>query len=177
MHGTLKGNGQSRVLVDHIQNEDKVEKDEEFFTSGEDRIFPKGLPVGKVEIVRPGPTFKEIQFVPSGLQSLLEEVLIVTEGVHQRIPDSLPGLQAPVYLQPPLPPGLSEKPRPLEEVINSMKTDADRLRERYLGIGTKQTAPGQPAPDYNQQPPPPKPILPSAQAPPPASVPPKPGGN
>ena len=130
-----------------------------------------------VEIVRPGPTFKEIQFVPSGLQSLLEEVLIVTEGVHQRIPDSLPGLQAPVYLQPPLPPGLSEKPRPLEEVINSMKTDADRLRERYLGIGSKQTAPGQPAPDYNQQPPPPKPILPSAQAPPPASVPPKPGGN
>ena len=175
VHGTLRGIGQSRVMVDHIQNEDKVEKDEEFFTSGEDRIFPKGLPAGRVEIVRPGPTFKEIQFVPTSLQSMLEEVLIVTEGVHQRIPDALPGLQSPVYLQQPLPPALSEKPRPREEIINSMKTDADRLRERYLGIGSKQTAPGQPAPDYNQQPPPPRPILPGAQAPATGSVPPNPG--
>ena len=174
VHGTLRGLGQSRVMVDHIQNEDKVEKDEEFFTSGEDRIFPKGLPAGKVEIVRPGPTFKEIQFVPTALQSLLEEVLIVTEGVHQHIPDALPGMQSPVYLQQPLPANLSEKPRAREEIINSMKTDADRLRERYLGIGSKQTTPGQPAPDYNQQPPPPKPILPGAQAPAPGSAPPEP---
>ena len=168
VHGTLKGVGQSRVMVDHIQNEDKIEVDEEFFTSGEDRVFPKGLAVGKAEIVRPGRTFKDVQFVPSGLQSVLEEVLIVIEGVHQRIPDSLPGLQSPVVMQSPLPPGMGEKPRPQEEIINSNKTDADRLRERYLGIGSKRSVVGQPAPDYNAEPPPPKPIAPGITQPTPA---------
>ncbi len=174
VHGTVKGIGQSRVMVDYIQNEDKVEVDEEFFTSGEDRVFPKGLAVGKAEIVRPGTSFKEVQFVPSGLQSVLEEVLIVIEGVHQRIPDFLPGLQNPVVLLTPLPPGLNEKPRPQEEIINSMKTDADRLRERYTGIGSKRSVVGQPAPDYNAEPPPPKPITPGTPNPSAAPVNPNP---
>ena len=47
VHGTLKGIGQIRVTVDHVPNEDKVEKDEEFFTSGEDRIFPRDYQWGK----------------------------------------------------------------------------------------------------------------------------------
>ena len=54
-------------LIDRIQNEDKVEVGELFFTTGEDRIFPKGLPVGRVVSVQSGPIFKNVELVPTGL--------------------------------------------------------------------------------------------------------------
>ena len=54
VHGTLKGMGQNKVIVDYVQNEEKVDVGEMFYTSGDDRIFPKGMPVGKVTVVRPG---------------------------------------------------------------------------------------------------------------------------
>src|SRR4029079_14327103 len=101
VHGTVRGLGLSKCLVDYVQNEEKVEVGEIFYTSGDDRVFPKGMPVGKVNVVRPSKTFKEIYLVPSGFQQGLEEVLIVIEGVHQPIPgpttESAPG----VYLMPP----------------------------------------------------------------------------
>ena len=88
VHGTLKGQGYSTVIVDYVQNEQKVEPGEQFFTSGDDRIFPKGLPVGEATVVREGKSYKEIFVTPSGLQNGLEEVLIVTEGVHVPIPEA-----------------------------------------------------------------------------------------
>src|SRR4029077_18769207 len=81
VHGTLKGQGHSTVMIDYVQNEKTVEQGEMFLTSGDDRIFPKGLPVGIVDVVRPGNARKEIFVIPSGLQNGLEEVLIITESV------------------------------------------------------------------------------------------------
>ncbi len=98
VHGTLKGQGYSTVIVDYVQNEQKVEPGEQFFTSGDDRIFPKGLPVGEATVVRNGKSYKEIFVTPSGLQNGLEEVLIVVEGVHVPIPDA-PAAAQPVHLQ------------------------------------------------------------------------------
>ncbi len=43
VHGTLKGQGYSTVKVDYVQNEEKVDQDEWFYTSGDDRIFPQGF--------------------------------------------------------------------------------------------------------------------------------------
>jgi len=89
VHGTLKGQGHSVCLIDYIQNEEKVAVGEWFYTSGDDRVFPKGLPVGQVKISRHGNMFfKEVFLVPSGLQQGLEEVLVVLEGVHQDIPET-----------------------------------------------------------------------------------------
>ena len=100
VHGTLKGQGYSTVIVDYVQNEQKVEPGEQFFTSGDDRIFPKGLPVGEATVVRQGKSYKEIFLTPSGLQNGLEEVLIVIEGVHVPIPEIQTAAQ-PVHLQEP----------------------------------------------------------------------------
>ena len=166
VHGTLKGMGQSRVMIDHIQNEDKVEVGEEFFTSGEDRIFPKGLPVGKAEIVKPGKTFKDIQFVPSQLQSGLEEVLIVIEGVHQPIPDALPGLQPPVHMQSAVPKELDDKGPSEDRSETGLATDADRLRDRFKRVGEAQGytyGSGYRLPNFNLEPPAPKPIQPNGK--------------
>ena len=42
VHGTIKGQGQSKCHVDYVQNEEKVDVGEMFYTSGDDRIFPEG---------------------------------------------------------------------------------------------------------------------------------------
>jgi rod shape-determining protein MreC len=132
VHGTLKGQGYSTVIVDYVQNEQKVEAGEQFFTSGDDRIFPKGLPVGEVAVVRPGKSYKEIFVTPSGLQNGLEDVLIVIEGVHAPIPDSTMTSQ-PVHLQDG-PEGESSAV-PASPQPQSLTTDADRLVEQYRKIG------------------------------------------
>ncbi len=84
--GTLKGLSRTTCRVDYLQNEVKVEVGEWFYTSGEDRIFPRGLPVGQVQAVAVGQPFKEVVLKPSGLARGLEEVLIVLAGVHEQIP-------------------------------------------------------------------------------------------
>src|SRR5258708_16312048 len=68
VHGTLKGQGHSEPLVEYVQNEEPVDIGEWFYTSGDDRIFPKGFPVGQVRAARNGKTFKEIYISPSGMQ-------------------------------------------------------------------------------------------------------------
>ena len=42
VHGTIRGLGQSKCIIDHVQNEEKVDVGEMFYTSGDDRIFPEG---------------------------------------------------------------------------------------------------------------------------------------
>jgi rod shape-determining protein MreC len=83
VHGTLKGQGTPQCKVDYVAFEEKVEPGEWVYTSGDDRIFPRGFPVGVVKAVRPAQPFKEILVEPSGMQRGLEDVLILIEGVHQ----------------------------------------------------------------------------------------------
>ncbi|HEU0120405.1 MAG TPA: rod shape-determining protein MreC [Bryobacteraceae bacterium] len=187
--GTLKGLGRSQVLVDHIQNEIKVEEGEWFFTSGDDRVFAKGLPAGQVRTVRQGKEFKEIFLDPSGLQRGLEEVLIVLEGVHQAIPEGTGPAAGPVSFI--LPPPESAETRvaeqkALESGIPALSTDADRLREKIKRIGEIQGVrfgnAGARLPNFNMDPnqvtrpqasvlaPPPRPAEGQAPAPAPATA-------
>ena len=140
-HGVLKGQGHSTLMIDYVQNEQPVEEGEWFLTSGDDLIFPRGIPVGPATVVRPGRNGKEIFVTPSGLQNGLEEVLIVVDGVHGVIPGAPPSSQ-PVHLLAP-PPGedgesgtapAAEPPPP----GTKLKTDADRITEQYRGIGAAQ---------------------------------------
>ena len=135
VRGTLKGQGTPQCKVDYVAFEEKVEPGEMLFTSGDDRIFPRGFPAGVVRTVRPGQPFKEILADPIGLQRGLEDVLILIEGVHQAIPDAPSAIQ-PVYIAPP-PPGSEAKPAdaaPKEPI----GTEADRLREQYKTLGEEQ---------------------------------------
>jgi rod shape-determining protein MreC len=146
--GTLKGQGNSTVTVDFVQNEEKVEQGEWFYTSGNDRIFPKGLPAGEVTVVRSGKTHKEIYVRPSGFQNGLEEVLIILEGVHAPIPGTPNGNQTVYMLTPPPDSAATIAPAP-----SVLSTDADRLVDRYRKIGEAQKhvygERGSGAPNYN----------------------------
>lgn len=140
VHGTLKGQGlgQTTGIVDYVQNEEQVEIGEWFYTSGDDLIFPKGMPVGTARVVRTGKLFKEIYLDPSGFQNGPEEVLIVLEGVHQVVPDGQNAARGDVHLQTPPPTEQAPLPVQPENPEKGLKTDADRLRDRYKRIEESQ---------------------------------------
>ena len=152
--GTMKGTGYGSCKVDYVPNEEKVDPGEWFYTSGDDRIFPKGFPAGMARVVRNGASDKDIVVEPSGLEHGLEAVLIMLEGVHQAIP-AAPPANAPVYIGPP-PPAAAES----GERAPVGGTDADRLRQRYQQIGEAQGhkfgegLPGSKPPDFNMKAPP-----------------------
>lgn len=80
LFGVVKGTAAGTVILDHIMSDEKVEKGEAVVTSGGDRIFPKGLPVGTVADVSPGSDlFLNIRVRPAADLSRLEEVLVVTD--------------------------------------------------------------------------------------------------
>jgi rod shape-determining protein MreC len=164
VRGTLKGQGFGSCRVDYVQNEETVEVGEWFYTSGDDRIFPKGTPVGRVTVVRPGPQNKEIYVDPAGLQGGLEEVLIVLDAVHQAVPEAQTASTS-VYLAPPPPPDSTAEP-----ALPPGATEADRLREHYREVGEAQGhkfgegLPGSKPPDFNLKVPPAQERKPAAAA-------------
>jgi len=150
VHGTLKGDeGRSVVKIDDVQNEQTVDADEWFYTSGEDGIFPKGLRAGQVTTVRTGKTLKEIYLTPSGFQNGLEEVLIIVQGVHAPIPDA-PLANQPIELL--APPTDAAAPAPAATAAGPL-SDADRVIDKYRRIGEAEKHVygdrGTGAPDYN----------------------------
>ncbi len=149
--GTLKGQGHGVCIVDYIQNEQKVDLGEWFYTSGYDRVFPRGFPVGQVSVVRNGRNGKEVYLNPAGLQGGPEGVLIVLEGVHSQIPENVPAA-AGVHLTAAAPESAATEAGATQ---SGPGTSADRLRETYERIGQIENhqfgEPG-PAPNFNVKP-------------------------
>src|ERR1017187_10179533 len=105
LQGILRGASNGVTTLQYVMSDEKVEPGEEVITSGGDRIFPKGLPVGKVVSVEPGKDlFLNIRVVPSARLDQVEEVLIVTK-ITEKMPDSkdLGPLRASDILGEPLP--------------------------------------------------------------------------
>lgn len=151
-HGDLKGTGKDYCIVDYVPVSEKVDVGEWFYTSGEDRVFPRGFPVGVVKEVKDSQPFKEIIVDPSGPRRGLEDVLIILNGVHQEIPSTPPTDQS-VYIAPPPPPSPGE-----DAAVGSTGatgTAADKLRARYKAIGDAQNhvfgegLPGSKPPNFN----------------------------
>lgn len=162
-HGVLKGQGSTPFCrVDYVPIDDKVEVGEWFYTSGDDRVFPRGFQVGVVKAVQEGtPPYKSVLVEPSGIQHGVEDVLIVMESVHQTIPDAPPANQ-PVYIAPapPAPEQSSgaESPSDAAGGAGQQGTDADKLRSIYKAAGDAQNhvfgagLPGSKPPDFKNLP-------------------------
>ncbi len=161
-HGVMKGTGLNEARIDYVPNEEKVALGEKVYTSGADRIYPKGLLVGMVQTLSTGRDFQEIIVRPGARLYRLEEVLVVTSGVHQDLPGTARP-QAPAALLPPpaeegrddvsLVPAEQATPDNPDNYVPL--TDADRLKKRYLDVGRAQGhtfgegAPGSKPPDFN----------------------------
>lgn len=75
--GVVKGTGGSVCRLEYVPNERTVPVGAKVLTSGQDQLFPKGLPVGQVTSVRPGEFFQEIAVEPAAHLSRLEHVLVL----------------------------------------------------------------------------------------------------
>jgi rod shape-determining protein MreC len=155
VRGTLKGQGTPLCIVDYVPFEEKVDVGEWFYTSGDDRIFPRGHPVGAVKSVRNGPQYKEITLEPSGVARGVEDVLIIVEGVHMEIPDAPPARQ-PVYIAPAPPAAASAAAVPPPSQAAGPATEADKLKGQYKAVGEAQKKvfgvglPGSTPPDFTK---------------------------
>jgi rod shape-determining protein MreC len=136
VHGELRGMGHGNCRIEDVQNEQKVDVGEWFYTSGYDRVFPRGFPVGQAVVVRNGTEGKEIFLSPAGLQNGLDEVLIVLEGVHQLIPEQ--SASTDVHMTAAPPPDKAASAGPSADITQPGNTDADRLKSAYKRIGDAQ---------------------------------------
>ena len=75
--GVVKGSGGPDPRMEYVVNDEKVQPGELILTSGEDRIFPKGLPIGTVEKATPGNPFQTILLKPAVRLDRLEDVLVL----------------------------------------------------------------------------------------------------
>jgi len=80
LQGVLRGTALGEVVLEKVMSDETVQPGEKVVTSGGDQIFPKGLPVGTVTKVSPGPElFLNIRVRPAVDLSRLEEVLVITQ--------------------------------------------------------------------------------------------------
>ncbi|HEY4088208.1 MAG TPA: rod shape-determining protein MreC [Bryobacteraceae bacterium] len=135
--GVVKGQGSGNEKVEYVPGGQKVEKGEVFFTSGEDRIFPRGMPVGRVTSVEDGPTFQNIYLQAFAAEAVPEEVFVIVDPVHGEIPDAPPS-DSPVFLAPDVsgPAGASGGTGP--QTPTTIGTQADKIVDQYRQIGAAQ---------------------------------------
>lgn len=98
LQGILKGDqkGTGETFVSNIMADEKIEPGDVVLTSGGDRVFPKGLPVGTVVKILPGQeSFLNIRVKPAARLDRLEEVLVITKIV-EREPDANEEATGPV---------------------------------------------------------------------------------
>src|SRR5277367_6106820 len=80
LQGVLRGTPLGEVVLEKVMSDETVQPGDRVLTSGGDQIFPKGLPVGTVTKVSPGPAlFLNIRVKPTADLSRLEEVLVITQ--------------------------------------------------------------------------------------------------
>jgi rod shape-determining protein MreC len=88
LQGIVKGTAGGDIVLNNIMQNEKVEVGDPITTSGGDRIFPKGLPIGTVASTFPGrDVFLNIRLKPAANLNRLEEVLVITEIKNQE-PDT-----------------------------------------------------------------------------------------
>jgi len=76
--GVVVGGGDDRLQMQYVSEASDVAVGDLVVTSGIDTIYPKGLPVGRVESVeKNGPAFKRIVVKPAVDFTQIEEVLVV----------------------------------------------------------------------------------------------------
>jgi rod shape-determining protein MreC len=116
--GPVRGTGDPLLGMEYVTKEVKVGPGEAVLTSGQDRIFPKDLPVGTIVQVRPDPRgpFHQILVQPAAHLDRLEEVLVLltrqelatsvsatAERARPSVPPAAPRTPAPAQIQTPKP--------------------------------------------------------------------------
>jgi rod shape-determining protein MreC len=151
VHGILNC-GSGHCFVEQVQDEDKLDAGEWFYTSGEDRVFPRGFPVGTVISSQPGAPgqgMRDVKLALSGQPGGAEAVLVVVDGIHQEIPTTAVTAEANVAPLP-VPPGEKQND---SGAVEQVQTDADKIVNKYQVLGKQENhvygGVGSNLPDFN----------------------------
>lgn len=88
IRGIIRGTGGGGVEIDNLTADSRIKPGEPVITSGGDGVFPRGLPVGVIESIRPDPghqPYTAIAIKPAADLARLEEVLVIT-GTQATLP-------------------------------------------------------------------------------------------
>jgi rod shape-determining protein MreC len=78
--GVLKGNGSRELELEYIDDDNDLMDGLKFITSGQDRIYPKGLQVGVITSVGPRRgLLRTVQVRPAADLDRLEEVICIVD--------------------------------------------------------------------------------------------------
>lgn len=91
IRGILRGNAAGEPQIVNLLPDERIKPGEKILTSGGDRIYPRGLPVGVVSQVKPDPDHDPYVVAiikPAADLARLEEVLIITD-VSSQMPPSM----------------------------------------------------------------------------------------
>lgn len=77
-HGVLSGRGPGEAALRFVSGHETVSVGETVVTSGEDQIFPAGLPLGTVTAAESGQPFWRIRVRPAAAIATLDDVFIAT---------------------------------------------------------------------------------------------------
>jgi rod shape-determining protein MreC len=106
-HGVLKGSGDPQPRMEYIVNDEKVQPGDAIVTSGEDRIFPKGLPIGVVAEAKQANPFQIIRVRTAARLDRLEDVLVLLtlqelnlKTSEDTVPSAHPASNPPTTRQP-----------------------------------------------------------------------------
>ncbi|MFY9558702.1 MAG: rod shape-determining protein MreC [Terriglobales bacterium] len=138
LQGILRGMPSGEIAIEKVMSDEQVPAGELVLTSGGDRIFPKGLAIGRVTKVFPGSDlFLNIHVKPSANLSKLEEVLVVTRiDERQATPDQTGPVRAADVLAERLP---SVPPKPPDAAAGGPASGA--APPSGAGAGAKPVAP------------------------------------
>src|SRR6266702_444013 len=146
LQGIVKGTNTGEVQLNYIMSDEAVQAGEPLVTSGGDRVFPKGLPVGTVAKASPGRNlFLEIKLKPAVDLDRLEEVLVITQQ-KARTPDTtgLGPIRASDILAQHLP-GVPQTPPPGTPTAGTPQPSTVNGQAAPVGGVSAQAAPKAPA--------------------------------
>ncbi len=128
--GVLRGTDSGLCMLDYIGTHVRVARGETVYTSGLDGVFPSGLPIGRVEWTEGGTDMQRIAIEPFVALNRVSEVLVVTKGEHEVIPDDVLARVRDLFPQ-----GASRADRGRRELA---QTDADRIKQAYRAAAQSQ---------------------------------------
>jgi rod shape-determining protein MreC len=78
--GIIRGNGSAELDLDYIEDDSDLKEGQDLITSGQDRIYPRGIPVGVIASIGPRRgLFKTARIRPKAAMGRLEEVLCIID--------------------------------------------------------------------------------------------------
>src|SRR3984957_9730085 len=88
LRAILRGSPTGQIVINNLTPDSRIKAGEQVLTSGGDLVYPRGLPVGTIESIKPDPDHQPytlIQLHPAANLNQLEEVLVIT-GTQAALP-------------------------------------------------------------------------------------------